>query len=77
LWKQQSSITVYRLATKENKLLFSVSRKQTAVCRFCFPHIYNGSIDIYFYINMAAVSNGKRVYHLLIVQTKVIRLQTD
>jgi hypothetical protein len=36
------SITVYRLPTKENKLLlsFSVCRKQTEVCRFRFPYRY-------------------------------------
>jgi hypothetical protein len=36
LLKQRSSITIYRLPTKVNKLPFSVSvlRKQTEVCRF-------------------------------------------
>ncbi len=39
LLRQQSSITVYRLSAKENKLPFSVSvcSKQTPVWRFCFP----------------------------------------
>jgi hypothetical protein len=39
LLKQQSSITVYRLPKKENKLPFSVSvcSKQTEVCHFSFP----------------------------------------
>jgi hypothetical protein len=32
LMKQETSITVYRLLTKENKLPFSVCRKQTEVC---------------------------------------------
>jgi hypothetical protein len=43
LLKQQSSITVYRLPSKENKLPFSVSifSKQTEVCRFCFPFATN------------------------------------
>jgi hypothetical protein len=39
LLKQQSSITVYRLPTKEDKFPFSVSvySKQTEVFRFFFP----------------------------------------
>ncbi len=37
LLKQQSSITVFRLLTKENKLLFFVCSKQMEVCRFRFP----------------------------------------
>jgi hypothetical protein len=38
LLKQQWSIIVYRLLTKENKPMFSVSAcsKQTEVCRFRF-----------------------------------------
>ncbi len=38
LLKQQSSITIHPLPTKENKLLFSISvcSKQTEVCRFPF-----------------------------------------
>jgi hypothetical protein len=41
--EQQTSITVYRLPTKENKLLFSVSvcSKQTEVCHFRFPFSAN------------------------------------
>jgi hypothetical protein len=43
LLTQQTSITVYCLPTKENKLSFSVfcCRKQTEVCRFRFPYKYN------------------------------------
>jgi hypothetical protein len=45
LLKQQWSITDYRLLTKENKLLFSVSicSKQMVrvVCHFCFPFAAN------------------------------------
>jgi hypothetical protein len=43
LLKQQSSITVYRLPTKENKLPFSVSvcSKQTEVGRFRLPFAAN------------------------------------
>ncbi len=37
LLKQQTSITVYRLWTKENQLQISICRKQTEVCRFRFP----------------------------------------
>jgi hypothetical protein len=37
--KQQFSITIYHLLTKEKKLPFSVffCRKQTGICRFHFP----------------------------------------
>jgi hypothetical protein len=53
--KQQSSILVYRLQTKENKLPFSLSvcSKQTEVCRFHFPfaaNIRKLSFSIYTYI---------------------------
>ncbi len=43
LLKQQQSITVYRLLTKENKLPFSLSAcsKQTEFCRF--RSLFNGS----------------------------------
>jgi hypothetical protein len=44
LLKQQTSITVYRLPTKENRLNrlpLSVCRKQTEVCRLPFPFSAN------------------------------------
>jgi hypothetical protein len=43
LLKQQSSITIYRLSTKENKLPFSVSifRKEMEVYHFRFPFAAN------------------------------------
>jgi hypothetical protein len=58
LLKQKSSITVYSLPTKENKLPFSVSSKQTEVCHFrfqqtngCLPFLFpstNGSPFLFF-----------------------------
>jgi hypothetical protein len=41
LLKQQSSITVYRLPIKENKLSFPFAAKKTEVCRFRFPFAEN------------------------------------
>jgi hypothetical protein len=43
LLKQQLSITIYRLLTKENKILFSISvcGKQKEVCCFCFLFVAN------------------------------------
>ncbi len=41
LLQQETSITVYRLLTKENKLPFSVCRKQTEVCCPLFPFAAN------------------------------------
>jgi hypothetical protein len=41
LLKQQTSITVYRLSMKGNKLPFSVCRTQTEVCSFRFPYAAN------------------------------------
>ncbi len=53
--KQQSSITLYFLPTKENKLPFSISvgNKQMEVFvvrQFCFPFMYIYTIYIYMYI---------------------------
>ncbi len=64
LLKQQTSITVYRLPTKENKQKFAVSGFRIYI------H-WNGSIYIYIYINMcisiytvyklpSQLENGKR-----------------
>jgi hypothetical protein len=52
LLEQQTSITVYRLPTKENKLLFPVSicRKQTEVYCFRFPYIHVHTVHIYIHI---------------------------
>ncbi len=48
LLKKQTSITVHRLLTKENKLPFSICRKQTEVVIFRFFRIYtrNGSVQV-------------------------------
>jgi hypothetical protein len=67
LLKQQTSVTVYRLPTKENKLNrlpLSVCRKQTEVCRLRFQFSAN---------------EGKFVVSPFVAkkQTVVIRLQTD
>jgi hypothetical protein len=63
--KQQSSITVYRLPTKGNKLPFSVSlcSKQTAVCGFLFftfaANKWNlqFSIRFFFYLQLGVHGN--------------------
>jgi hypothetical protein len=68
--KQQLSITVHRLLTEKNKLMFSVSvcSKQMEVCRFCFPFAENKR-ELLFYVSSvlhiftyiyAAISNEKR-----------------
>jgi hypothetical protein len=38
---QQTSITVYRLSTKENKLPFLFAESQTEVCHLRFPFAAN------------------------------------
>jgi hypothetical protein len=61
LLKQQSSIIVHRLPTKENELSFSVSvsSKQTEVFRFCFPFAENKQ-KLYMYMLPFLTENGKR-----------------
>ncbi len=62
--KQQLSIIIYSLSTKENKLLFSVSvcSKQTEVCLFSFVFAANKrklpfSISYVFYIYLCCCFN--------------------
>ncbi len=55
LLKQQTSITVFCWPTKENKLLFSICRKQREVCYFIFClHQTNGSCRFPYFIEMGA-----------------------
>ncbi len=45
LLKQQSSITVYSMSTKENEIPFSLSHKQMEIFSFCFPFAANREIE--------------------------------
>ncbi len=59
LLTQQTSITIYCLTTQENKLPFSVCRKQAEVCRFHFPFAFR-----YITSNCNGTVTVKNGYHI-------------
>jgi hypothetical protein len=66
LLKQQSSITIYNLPTKENKLQCSVSvcSKQMEVCHFHFPHLQptNGSCRFHNFHFLYTINTETELY---------------